>query len=89
MMMIKLEEENPQNESIIQENTSMVNSPRHYNHGKLEVIDVIEDWNLGFNLGNVLKYIARAEHKGNRQEDLQKAKWYLSREIERLGDKDA
>ena len=41
-----------------------VNHPAHYNTGNIEVIDAIEDWNLGFNLGNVIKYVARADHKG-------------------------
>jgi hypothetical protein len=59
-----------------------VDHPAHYNHGKIEVIEVIEDWSLNFNLGNVVKYIARAEQKGNPLEDLQKAQWYLNREIE-------
>ncbi len=61
-----------------------VNHPSHYNSGKFEVIDVIEDWRLGFNLGNAIKYIARAEHKGKQIEDLNKALWYVQREIERL-----
>jgi hypothetical protein len=52
--------------------------------GQFEVIDVIEDWNLDFHLGNALKYIARAEHKGHALEDLKKARWYLNRKIERL-----
>jgi polyhydroxyalkanoate synthesis regulator phasin len=59
-----------------------VNHPTHYNTGKFEVIDVIEDWRLGFNLGNVVKYVARAEHKGNSQDDLEKALWYIQREID-------
>lgn len=58
-----------------------VNHPSHYNAGNLEVIDVIEDWNLGFSLGNAIKYIARAEHKGTQIQDLKKAAWYLNREI--------
>ena len=62
-----------------------VDHPKHYNEGKFEVIDVIEDWKLNFNLGNVIKYIARADHKGNRAEDLEKAAWYLEREIKRGG----
>lgn len=61
-----------------------VNHPAHYNTGKYEVIDVIEDWQLGFNAGNAVKYLARAEHKGNPVEDLEKAAWYVRREIERL-----
>ena len=60
-----------------------VDHPPHYNVGKFEVIDVIEDWRLGFNLGNVVKYVARAEHKGNELEDLEKAAWYIQREIAR------
>ena len=61
---------------------SKVNHPSHYNKGKIEVIDVIEAWKLGFNLGNVVKYVARADNKGERLEDLQKALWYLQREID-------
>jgi hypothetical protein len=60
-----------------------VDHPRHYNVGKIEAITVIEDWNLGFNLGNAVKYIARADHKGNPVEDLKKALWYLQRELDR------
>ena len=60
-----------------------VDHPPHYNVGKYEVIDVIEDWRLGFNLGNVIKYVARAEHKGRELEDLDKAAWYINREIAR------
>lgn len=61
-----------------------INHPKHYNFGKLEVIDVIEDWKLGFSLGNAIKYIARAPHKGTQLEDLKKARWYLDREISNL-----
>lgn len=61
-----------------------VNHPPHYNQGKFEVIDVIEDWGLGFSTGNAVKYIARAKHKGTELEDLEKARWYLNREIRRL-----
>ena len=57
-----------------------VDHPSHYNHGTIEVIDAIEDWNLNFNLGNSIKYIARCEHKGHKKEDLEKAIWYLKRE---------
>ena len=60
-----------------------VNHPPHYNTGSIEVIDAIEDWNLGFSLGNAVKYIARADHKGARLDDLKKARWYLDREIQR------
>lgn len=61
-----------------------INHPDHYTAGKFEPIDVIEDWDLGFHLGSVLKYIARAKHKGHELEDLKKSVWYLSREITRL-----
>jgi hypothetical protein len=60
-----------------------VDHPAHYNMLKsnIECIDVAEHFN--FNLGNVLKYIWRADHK-NGLEDLLKARWYLNREISRL-----
>lgn len=61
-----------------------VNHPKHYNMGRFEVIDVIEDWGLGFNDGNAVKYIARAKHKGTEVEDLKKAVWYLNRCIGQL-----
>jgi hypothetical protein len=59
-----------------------VNHPSHYTFGQIEVIEVIEDWNLDYHRGNAVKYIARAPHKGNELEDLQKARWYLDRAIE-------
>ena len=64
---------------------SAVEHPKHYNQGNIEVIDAIEDWELGFSLGNVIKYIARCEHKGNKLIDLEKAMFYLEREIENIG----
>lgn len=57
--------------------------PRHYTFGAIEVIDAIEAWGLGFHLANVVKYVARAAHKGKYLEDLRKARWYLDREIRR------
>lgn len=60
-----------------------VNHPSHYNSGQIEAIEVIEDWSLGFHLGNVIKYISRAGKKGSELEDLQKAKWYLDRYLEK------
>lgn len=65
------------------ETSSAVAHPKHYNVGRIEVIDAIEAWSLGFNLGNVVKYVARADHKAAPVEDLKKACWYLMREIER------
>lgn len=59
-----------------------VNHPAHYGGDTpYESIKVIEAWGLGFNLGNAVKYISRADKKGNRGQDLQKALWYLIREI--------
>ena len=62
--------------------SSNVNHPKHYNTGKIEVIDAIEEWNMGFCDGNVIKYVARHKHKGKPIEDLKKAKWYLERLIQ-------
>lgn len=67
----------------------VINHPQHYTLGKIEVIDFIEDKGLNFNLGNVVKYVARAGHKkssgksmdAKALEDLKKAQWYLNREI--------
>jgi len=63
---------------------SSINHPAHYNAGVIEVIDAIESWKLGFHLGNVVKYVARADHKGDFLGDLRKAKWYLDRQIKRI-----
>lgn len=59
-------------------------NPPYYKAGKIEVIDIIEYFDLGFHLGNVVKYVARAGRKGDVVEDLKKAQWYLERYIERL-----
>ena len=61
-----------------------IHHPSHYTFGAIEVIDAIEGWELGFHLGNVVKYVARAAHKGEHLEDLRKARWYLNREIGRI-----
>lgn len=62
----------------------LVNHPSHYQSAKFEVINIIEEFNLNFNLGNVIKYILRAGKKENFKQDLEKARWYLSREIDKL-----
>ena len=60
-----------------------VDHPDRYCHG-IKAIDYIESRNMNFNLGNVIKYVTRAGLKSeNAIEDLQKAKWYIEREIER------
>lgn len=58
-----------------------VNHPAHYKVGGIETIDFIEAKKLNYNIGNVIKYLTRADHKGNRKQDLEKAKWYLEREL--------
>ena len=58
-----------------------VNSPSHYKVGGIETIDFIEAKQLGYNLGNVIKYVSRAHYKGMKIDDLKKAEWYLKREI--------
>lgn len=65
----------------------MVNHPAHYKVGGIETIDFIEAKKLSYNLGNVVKYITRADHKGSRRLDLEKAQWYLNRELENLSKK--
>lgn len=63
-----------------------IDHPDHYGgkNNPYEAIKIIEAHELGFCLGNTIKYILRAKHKGNELEDLKKAKWYLEREIWRL-----
>lgn len=65
-------------------NIDLVNHPDHYKVGGIETIDFIEAKKLNYHLGNVVKYITRADHKDNRLQDLQKAMWYLTREIKRI-----
>ena len=64
--------------------TDNVNHPSHYKAGGIETIDFIEAKKLGYNLGNVVKYVSRADYKGRLVEDLLKAQWYLTREIANL-----
>jgi hypothetical protein len=61
-----------------------VNHPAHYKVGGIETIDFIEAKGLNYHLGNVVKYVTRADHKGDRLENLEKARWYLDREISKL-----
>lgn len=69
-----------------------INHPPHYGgaDNPYETIKVIEAWGLNFSLGNAIKYISRAGKKGSRKhhrlQDLKKARWYLEREIESLGE---
>lgn len=60
-----------------------VNHPKHYNAhpSGVECIDIVE--HMGFNVGNAIKYLWRADEKGAPLEDLRKANWYIQREIDR------
>lgn len=62
----------------------IISHPAHYCHSKYEPKDVIRDWGLKFNLGNVVKYISRAGYKDDIVQDLKKARQYLDFEIEAL-----
>lgn len=71
--------------------SEQVNHPKHYGgaDNPYEAINVIEAWDLGFCLGNTVKYISRAGKKETDKnvQDLEKARWYLDREIEKLKSK--
>lgn len=77
--------------NLKQEEQDIVNKPKHYTYGDIEVIDYIEqvtkDYKseLAFAIGNAIKYISRANHK-NGKEDLDKARWYLERAFEKWED---
>lgn len=63
----------------------LVNHPAHYKSASgLEAIDVIEAFNLDFSLGNAVKYILRCGKKDSAIQELQKARWYIDRAINRL-----
>lgn len=67
--------------------SDVIGSPSHYCEGrKHEPKDVIRDWELNFNLGNVVKYISRNGRKEGESalKDLRKARQYLDFEIEAL-----
>ena len=89
----KIEEGNKVNESDLKDSeiskevkNDPVNHPSHYTDTKIEVMDYIEDKGFNFALGNAVKYISRAGKKDKNKtiQDLEKAEWYLNREIERL-----
>ena len=65
--------------------SDIINSPSHYTDGGIETIDFIEAKKLNYHLGNVVKYVSRAGKKdpAKKLEDLEKARWYLEREIEK------
>jgi hypothetical protein len=72
---------NPQIE-MIEPKHDPVNHPAHYKVGGIETIDFIEAKRFNYNMGNAVKYITRADHKGSRKQDLEKAIWYLKRELD-------
>jgi hypothetical protein len=79
-------EKNKLNPEAAKEYTKdMVNHPPHYMAGGIETIDFIEAKGFNYHLGQVIKYVSRAGKKGDALEDLQKARWYLDREIGRMG----
>jgi len=61
-----------------------VNHPDHYQGQGIEVIDIIDSFDLDFYRGNIVKYILRADKKGNEIKDLHKAKWYLDKLIQKM-----
>ena len=61
-----------------------INHSSHYCVGGIECLDVIEAWGCGYHIGNVLKYVCRAKHKGSELTDLKKARFYLDRYIAQL-----
>jgi len=68
----------------IDEARDMVNSPQHYKGKSFEVIDIINDYGLNFELGNAIKYILRADKKGNKKQDLEKALWYINYDLSKF-----
>jgi hypothetical protein len=64
-------------------NENLINHPEHYQGNGIEVIDIIDSFNLNFNLGNSIKYILRADKKGNKKQDLEKALWYINHELKK------
>lgn len=66
--------------------TDLVNHPPHYNQGSIECIDAIraalgDDAFISYCLGNAIKYVWRSPYKGHKQQDLQKAIWYLNKAL--------
>ena len=68
----------------MESNSNMVDHPKHYQGKSFEVIDIINDYSLNFELGNAIKYILRADKKGNKKQDLEKAIWYLNHELSKF-----
>ena len=77
--LVSMSTENPY--ETVRKVGSAVEHPFHYNTGRIELIDFIEDQQLGFHLGNAVKYICRAGRKDpvKKKEDIEKSIWYLER----------
>jgi len=71
-------------ETLVNYKLDLIDHPPHYNHGKYETLDVIEDWGLDFHCGNAVKYISRHRYKGQAKKDIEKAIWYLQRYLEKM-----
>ena len=61
----------------------LIDHPKHYQGDGIEVINIIDSFKLNFNLGNSIKYILRADKKGNKKQDLEKALWYINHELKK------
>ena len=68
----------------MESNFNMVDHPAHYQGKSFEVIDIINDYKLNFEMGNAIKYILRADKKGNKKQDIEKAIWYLNHELSKF-----
>ena len=74
--------------TVVKKPVDMVNHPPHYTKGRFETIEVIEDIvqfypaKQAWSAGNIIRYLSRAEHKGNKLEDLKKAQFYMNRLVD-------
>lgn len=77
---------NKTSDKVSVEEKEMVNNPEHYGKGTYEAINVIEAWGANFNIGNSLKYLSRYGKKDPNAiiQDLEKARWYIDREVSNL-----
>lgn len=78
-----------QSASTMESKVDMVNHPPHYNRGNIEVIDFIEDQQFDFHIGTAIRYLCRAGHKWNAEEDLEKAIWYINRKIQKMKEQES
>lgn len=68
----------------VKDNIETVDHPDHYQGQGIEVIDIIDSFELDFYRGNIVKYILRADKKENEVQDLKKAQWYLTKLIDKM-----